>query len=30
MLFEMSAMITDEVEKAEAANIPIQFYNLKS
>lgn len=30
MLFEMSAMITEEIERAEAANIPIQFYNLKS
>lgn len=30
MLFEMSAMITEEIERAEAANIPIQFYNLNS
>lgn len=30
MLFEISAMITEEVEKVEIANIPIQFYNLKS
>ncbi len=30
MLFEMSAMITDEIERAEEANIPIQFYNLKN
>lgn len=30
MLFEMSAMITEMVERAEEANVPIQFYNLKS
>lgn len=30
MLFEMSAMITEKIERVEAANIPIQFYNLKS